>query len=106
MRPGSFAEASRTSQRVSSTTSSIHSRHCSAEPRRASYFVLQGLLNQAAGHPMAAGAAFGAAHALDPADPIAAYLTAAHLADEGGGDDMKPLVAGIGLLILAARRTW
>src|SRR5712691_8181902 len=52
-----------------------------AEPRRASYYVLQGLLNQAAGHPMAAGTAFDAAHALDPADAIAAYLSAAHLAD-------------------------
>ena len=76
-------------------------RAIAAEPRRASYYVLQGLLNQAAGHPMAAGAAFDAAHALDPADPIAAYLAAAHLADEGGGNEMKPLVA---TLMAAAER--
>jgi tetratricopeptide (TPR) repeat protein len=72
-----------------------------AEPRRASYLVLQGLLDQAAGHSRAAGAAYDAAHALDPADPIAAYLSAAHLADDGGGDEMKPLVA---TLMAAAER--
>ncbi len=72
-----------------------------AEPRRAPYYVFQGLLHQAAGHPMEAGTAFNAAHALEPADPIAAYLTAAHLADEGGGDDIKPLVA---TLMAAAER--
>ena len=76
-----------------------------AEPRRAPYYVFQGLLHQAAGHPMEAGAAFNAAHTLEPTDPIAAYLAAAHLADVGGGDetrnDIKPLVA---TLMAAAER--
>ena len=72
-----------------------------AEPRRGSYYVLQGLLYQATGHPTEAGAAFDAAHAIDPADPIAAYLAAAHLADEGGGNGMRPLVA---TLMAAAER--
>jgi tetratricopeptide (TPR) repeat protein len=72
-----------------------------AEPRRASYYVFQGQLHQAAGHPAEAGAAFNAARALDPADPIAAYLAAAHLADKGGGNGMTPLVAT--LMASAAR---
>ena len=60
-----------------------------ADPRRAPYRITE------------AGAAFDAAHAIDPADPIAAYLAAAHLADEGGGNGMRPLVA---TLIAAAER--
>jgi tetratricopeptide (TPR) repeat protein len=76
-------------------------RAIAAEPRRASHYVFQGLLHQAAGHPMEAGAAFNAAHALEPADPIAAYLAAAHLADQGGGHEIKPLVA---TLMAAAER--
>jgi tetratricopeptide (TPR) repeat protein len=64
------------------------------EPRRASYHELLGLLEQATGRPLGAGAAFLAAHSLDPTDRIATYLLAAHIADQGDGDT-APLAAAM-----------
>jgi tetratricopeptide (TPR) repeat protein len=71
------------------------------DPQRASYYEFLGLLHQALGRSVEAGVAFDRARSLDPADPIAAYLAAAHLADRGGGDGMAPLVA---TLMAAAKR--
>jgi tetratricopeptide (TPR) repeat protein len=68
-------------------------RAITINPRRASYYVLRGLLLHKTGQTKRAGADFDVAHALDPADSIAAYLLAAHLAEEGGSDRLAPLVA-------------
>lgn len=91
-----YADELRLSDAIDSMQSAI-----AAEPPRASYYVLLGLLHHAVGHLAEAGAAFDAARAFDPADSIAAYLAAAHLADEGGGNQMKPLVET--LMAAAAR---
>lgn len=64
-----------------------------AEPRRAPYYVLRGLLLRATGRTKQAGADFVVARTLDPADAIATYLLAAQLADEGSVNGIAPLVA-------------
>src|SRR6185436_9844975 len=64
-----------------------------ADPRRATYYVFRGLLRHATGRTTQARADFDAAHALEPADPIPAYLLAAQLADDGAGDEIASLVA-------------
>src|SRR5215468_11366975 len=64
-----------------------------AEPRRASYYILQGQLLQADGRAMDASAAFATAHRLDPSDPVAAYLLATRLTADSGDAALTPLVA-------------
>jgi tetratricopeptide (TPR) repeat protein len=73
-----------------------------AEPTRAPLRVYLGRLHDALGQPAEAAAAFDAARALDPSDPVAAYLVALHLMEraaiEPAGADaaqraLTPLVA-------------
>lgn len=64
-----------------------------AEPRSARYYVFRGLLRHVTGRTSQAHADFAAAHALEPGDPVPAYLLAAQLADEGGGSGIGSLVA-------------
>jgi tetratricopeptide (TPR) repeat protein len=73
-------------------------RAIAADPARASLHVFLGGLYDAAGRPGDAAAAFTAARGLDPADPVAAYLTGLHLSEQLRADDsnheaMRPLVA-------------
>ena len=68
-------------------------RAIAADSSRAAYFVFRGLLRHVTGRTVQARADFEAAHALEPANPVPAYLLAAQLADTGGGDGIAPLVA-------------
>jgi tetratricopeptide (TPR) repeat protein len=70
-----------------------------AEPARASLYIFLGGLYDAADRPAEAAAAFDAAHKLDPADPVAAYLrgrqlaAGATLATGTATPDLGPLTA-------------
>jgi tetratricopeptide (TPR) repeat protein len=66
-----------------------------ADPRRPAVHVVHGLLERARGNSALARSAFETARALDPDDPIAAYLVAASLTGEPGSTDLTPLVATI-----------
>jgi tetratricopeptide (TPR) repeat protein len=77
-----------------------------AEPSRAPLHIYLGRLHDAVGNRAEAAAAFDAARALDPADPVAAYLVGLHLMEraavDAAQDAMVPLVAT--LLQAADRR--
>ena len=66
-----------------------------ADPRRPAFHIFHGLLEHARGHAAPARRAFETARALDPADPIAAYLVAASMTGEPGSADLTALVATI-----------
>ena len=64
-----------------------------ADPRRPALHIFHGLLEQARGNAAPARRAFETARALDPADPIAAYLLAASLTGESGSANLEALLA-------------
>ena len=66
-----------------------------ADPRRPAVHIVHGLLEQARGNAGAARSAFETARALDPTDPIAAYLVAASLTGEPNPSVLEALVATI-----------
>jgi tetratricopeptide (TPR) repeat protein len=64
-----------------------------AEPRRAAFHRLRGLIHEAAGRPADAVAALATAWQLDPDDPITAYLLADRRTAASPGEDIQPQVA-------------
>ena len=90
-----YADARHIDRAIQATKDAI-----AADPRRASLHVFLGLLQDEAGDAAAATDAFNAAWRLDPADSIAAYLTADRLA-ERDSDDLMPQLA---VLLAAADR--
>jgi tetratricopeptide (TPR) repeat protein len=74
--PAALALAYADRHRLDDAASAIRDA-IAAEPRRPALHVFHGLLEQARGHAALARRAFETARALDPADPVAAYLVAA-----------------------------
>ena len=64
-----------------------------ADPRRPAFHIFHGLLEQARGNAALARSAFETARALDPADPIAAYLVAASMTGEPEPTQMRALAS-------------
>jgi len=98
--PADFALLHIDAQQLDAAADEIQ-RAIAVDPQRQSYYILQGLLQRATVHPQGASAAFDAAHRLDPNDPVATYLLAAQMADEGRSDAVAPLAA---LLMTASER--
>jgi tetratricopeptide (TPR) repeat protein len=94
--PGEFAlfyaDARRLDDAIQAVTAEIATEpplDSARAGRRTSLYVYLGLLQEEAGRPADAAAAFDTARRLDASDPVAAYLWAERLAQRGG-EDLTP----------------
>jgi tetratricopeptide (TPR) repeat protein len=88
--PAEFALLYADEQKIDAAIDAMNAA-IAAEPRRAPLYIYLGLLREAAGDRAEAVAAFETARSIDPADPRAAYLVAAAIAEGNGrGPDTVP----------------